>query len=730
MPTVLAPRYGQTDIEPHQVPDIKLTIEHLYTLSVSVQGLLRSAIIESPSHAIEVQSHNETTLVQLKEGRSFLDRDLILNLRLANDKASAVCDRDIEGYVALASFYPSLPEITDQCVAIIYKPRLIKLLVDCSGSMAGDSIGQARIALLNILDTLNEQDRFSLIRFGSTVTHEMSKPLHATKSNIVQARNVVAKIEADLGGTEIFIALEQTIKQSTNTEATDILLITDGEVWDDAGEQTLKIIELANQTQHRIFSVGVGSSVSERLVRELADGTQGACELVNPGEGMAEKIERHFKRIYSEQAKSIAVEWSIQPLWQTQPKHFFIGDTLHILAKFPEKPQGVVKLIVDFSNALRMEQSAEIKSIETNEDVSTLARLIASQQLQTLSDYEEKVALAVKYQLMCQETAYLVIDVKPEDLKTDGMPDLRKVPHMLASGWGGVGESDYDSYDLDVCYDMCEEEETVPTYLSPTEEANLVRRGAQIVQADDWIELPFPDDMDDHEVELLIDGERVLARGLMQVKLSSRIHLKIVAERHAILAKFPAHTPIYQLGFLTSEYELTDDDLSELVHLVKLQELDLNGCHRITDRGLAELVQLGELEELYLNRCHHITDRGLTELTHLTKLQALVLWECYHITDQGLAELGRLTELQTLWLKGCRITDRGLADLANWVQLHILDLRECHHITDQGLAELANSAQLQELIVLDCNQISNHGLAAMPTHIIVNHNSQQEETIF
>ena len=125
MPTVLAPRYGQTDIEPHQVPDIKLTIEHLYTLSVSVQGLLRSAIIESPSHAIEVQSHNETTLVQLKEGRSFLDRDLILNLRLANDKASAVCDRDIEGYVALASFYPSLPEITDQCVAIIYKPRLI-----------------------------------------------------------------------------------------------------------------------------------------------------------------------------------------------------------------------------------------------------------------------------------------------------------------------------------------------------------------------------------------------------------------------------------------------------------------------------------------------------------------------------------------------------------------------------------------------------------------------------
>jgi Ca-activated chloride channel family protein len=131
-------------------------------------------------------------------------------------------------------------------------------------------------------------------------------------------------------------------------------------VWDESGEysQTNKIIQLASQTQHRIFTVGVGSSVSERLVRELAEGTQGACELVNPGEGMAEKIEHHFKRIYSEQAKSITVEWSTQPSWQTQPKHFFIGDTLHILATFQEEPQGTVKLTADFGNDLHMQQSA------------------------------------------------------------------------------------------------------------------------------------------------------------------------------------------------------------------------------------------------------------------------------------------------------------------------------------------------------------------------------------
>ena len=72
-------------------------------------------------------TRNDTNVVHLKEGRSFLDRDLILNLRLANDKMSAVCDRDGEGYVALASFYPSFPETASAALLKIHPPAFIKL---------------------------------------------------------------------------------------------------------------------------------------------------------------------------------------------------------------------------------------------------------------------------------------------------------------------------------------------------------------------------------------------------------------------------------------------------------------------------------------------------------------------------------------------------------------------------------------------------------------------------
>jgi hypothetical protein len=153
--------------------------------------------------------------------------------------------------------------------------------------------------------------------------------------------------------------------------------------------------------------------------------------------------------------------------------------------------------------------------------------------------------------------------------------------------------------------------------------------------------------MADDEAELLIDGVRVLARGLMQVKLSSQIQLKLVTERCAVLAKFHAHTPIYRLELWSTQHELTDADIAKFVHLAQLKELvivteeefDSIRCHLITDRGLAELTRLTHLEALALWECHHITDQGLAELAHLAQLQILTLYHCHQITNDGVAQL-------------------------------------------------------------------------------------------
>ena len=45
----------------------------------------------------------------------------------------------------------------------------VKLLVDCSGSMSGTSIVQARSAVTRLLSLLRDGDSIAVTRFGSTV---------------------------------------------------------------------------------------------------------------------------------------------------------------------------------------------------------------------------------------------------------------------------------------------------------------------------------------------------------------------------------------------------------------------------------------------------------------------------------------------------------------------------------------------------------------------------------
>ena len=81
--------------------------------------------------------------------------------------------------------------------------------------------------------------------------------------------------------------------------------------------------EEAVRSGHRFFTVGVGSAVNERLVRDLAERTGGAAELVSPNEAMAERVHRHFKRIYASRVEEAVVEWPETPeSWATSGSRY------------------------------------------------------------------------------------------------------------------------------------------------------------------------------------------------------------------------------------------------------------------------------------------------------------------------------------------------------------------------------------------------------------------------
>ena len=58
------------------------------------------------------------------------------------------------------------------------------IIVDCSGSMGGDSIAQARKALYEILELLRPEDAFNVIRFGSSHEKLFPSPVRADDGNL------------------------------------------------------------------------------------------------------------------------------------------------------------------------------------------------------------------------------------------------------------------------------------------------------------------------------------------------------------------------------------------------------------------------------------------------------------------------------------------------------------------------------------------------------------------
>lgn len=439
LPTTLAPRYGDAlaaGLRPHEVPETTLTGENAFTLEVTLEGLLARAALDCPSHRVVVTPGEGMTRVTLSGGRSLMDRDFVLNLRLESaERASALVDRDLDGHVAYASFNPVFPAGEDT------GPRSVKVVVDCSGSMGGDSIAQARVALARILGSLRPQDCFNIVLFGSH--HRALFPLQvpADAEHLGMARGLLEGLDADMGGTELDAALTAAYAlRSPPGLPQDVLLVTDGEVWEvDA------LVEAARRAGHRVFTVGVGSAVSEPTVRGLAEATGGACELVSPNEDMAERIHRHFKRLLLPRATQARVRWP-QPPAECLPETLeavYDGDTVHVFARFPEPPTGEAVLEVTLADGRTLTQRAVLRpapAAEAGEGPSTLARLARVRELKALTDAEAGAALAVCYQLMSPWTGYVVVAERAEDEKASELPALRKVPHMLAAGWGGTGE--------------------------------------------------------------------------------------------------------------------------------------------------------------------------------------------------------------------------------------------------------------------------------------------------
>lgn len=421
LPTTIAPRYGEPKhMLPWQRPVSSLVAEYPLALSVTITGELAGCAIECPSHRVRYLPEAGDLKIVLAKGAT-MDRDFVLEIECEAISSLGVVASARDSHVAMLSLLP--PAVERQGPG-----RDVVIILDCSGSMQGDSIKLAKEGVLMALGSLQPEERFGLIAFGNSAISFDKQLQPANRKNLEMARRWINCLD-DMGGTQLYSAMNKALDLHDGS-AMDILLLTDGEIWLDEDTE-----RATRKKGIRIFTIGIGSAVAQDVVQKLADDTGGACELVSPNEDMSARIYRHFNRMRQPEMSSLVIDWPMPPKWQARPERAcFAGDAYVVFAGFDERPAGQVYVRFAFEGVAPA--SLDVPLMHESRAADAIVRAAARQHLPRVPMVNRQT-WAVRYQLLTEQTDYLVSIERAEGEKAENLPALHIQPQMLAAGWGG-----------------------------------------------------------------------------------------------------------------------------------------------------------------------------------------------------------------------------------------------------------------------------------------------------
>jgi len=453
IPTTVSPRYvpagppevGQPDGE-RVNPPAQETVPYGLTLTVEIHDA-RMTQIESPSHAIHTTPHAHGTTVTLASDQVALDRDFVL-LMQPQDAHQPVAHvaREVDGTLcAMVTFHPQPLDIPRRGNEVLF-------LLDCSGSMQGDSIAQAQRALALCVRALAEHDAFNIVCFGSSFTSLWPAPRPYSPASLEEATQYIQQVGADLGGTEILAPFQHLLQMAPDPERPrQILLLTDGEVSNEA-----EVIDLSARyaATARVFAFGIGAGVSEHLVRGVARASHGAAEFIYPGERMEPKVLRLFGRVHTPAFKHVHIDWGGLEVEQAPAAcpPVFGGDSLTVFGRLTG---GTTDKVVLHADAHAWEVPIALGQPETGGPIPTLwarhrirdlegrhgAPVHGSTQADRKADRSvaQLVELGQRYGLLSSATSYVAVEERSATAKTTTQAVLRKVPIAITQGWHGRG---------------------------------------------------------------------------------------------------------------------------------------------------------------------------------------------------------------------------------------------------------------------------------------------------
>ncbi len=378
LPTTHTPRYVNA-----QTPDaIKLSgpVAHksqvhgpVLNLHAQIKPVDNIANVSSPTHNIE---YNDT-IVSIPS--TAMDRDLIIRWPLPTTASplATVYTTEFSNQRYMQLMLPPPSDLSQ----VKQTHRELVLVLDKSGSMAGDPIRAAKRAALSALDGLEKTDYFNIVAFNDQTLRLFSDSQVANDNNVKNARAFIRKLNAD-GGTEMQDAIRFALKSDNPDRLRQIVFVTDGSVgYEDALLRTI----YRDINNNRLFTIGIGSAPNRYFLDKAAEAGRGTSLSIMNLSQVQQQMDTLLSKLQHpvltqldmqfEGGKGDYYPYPIPDLYQDQP--------LMVVAKIDKSVTGI-KMSGWQADEPWMQQFAIPDVADSN--VATIARHWARKRISHLSD--------------------------------------------------------------------------------------------------------------------------------------------------------------------------------------------------------------------------------------------------------------------------------------------------------------------------------------------------------
>jgi Ca-activated chloride channel family protein len=410
------------------------------SININLQAGFPLVNVESSYHAINKQVNNANHYeIQLANQTTPANRDFELTWRpqTTHEPQAALFtqDNNDDRYALLMLMPPEVDWSKQQTIAkeMIY-------VIDTSGSMSGESLQQAKQALLLGLSQLNSEDWFNIIQFNSYTEAFSAHALPARENNIDRAKNYVKSLQAN-GGTEIAPALKTALTNvNTSERLRQVIFLTDGSVGNE--KQLFKLIK-QRLNNSRLFTVGIGSAPNSYFMSEAASLGRGTFTYIGKIEEVQEKMSSLFQKLNHPVLSDVEMAWkddSNVDYWPNPIHDLYIGEPLIVSLRLPkDQKQLIIKGQTsqsDWSTKLPITdggQATGLNVLWARNKIQSLNQKL-SHGVDAEEIKQEITALGLEHHLVTKHTSLIAVDVtptKPNDLTSTDKAVAVKKPH----GW-------------------------------------------------------------------------------------------------------------------------------------------------------------------------------------------------------------------------------------------------------------------------------------------------------